>query len=170
VEDVLHERAPLFVSKRLSSIAITASLTTCGISLEVTITRFCWLTTPIGWPRSSSRTELFAFLIVEKRASDGRSEATETKMPKTNEIRPSTSTAKTIATKRKRLTRRRGPLGCSSSAGAGAGGMSGRTTALIGEARRGPRDAGGRLADGARRDAAPVAPNRAEGSLAPARV
>ena len=34
---------PLLVSKRLSSIEITASLTICGIWPGVTITRFCWL-------------------------------------------------------------------------------------------------------------------------------
>ena len=101
---------PLLDSKRLSSIEITASLTICGISDGVTLTRFCWLTTPSGWPRSSSSTELCAFFSVEKRASEGRSEATETKMPKTNEIRPSTSTASTIATKRSRFSRGFGPF------------------------------------------------------------
>ena len=57
---------PLLVSKRLSSIEITASLTICGICPGVTITRFCWLSTPIGWPRSSSSIELWASLNCEK--------------------------------------------------------------------------------------------------------
>ena len=94
VADVVDERARdpadvdrrCSVSKRLSSIEITASLTIWGICEGVTITRFCWLSTPIGWPRSSSRSELCSFLNCENCVSDGRSEATATNMPKTNEI------------------------------------------------------------------------------------
>ncbi len=41
---------PLLVSKRLSSIEITASLTIRGICSGVTITRFCWLSTPSARP------------------------------------------------------------------------------------------------------------------------
>ena len=41
----------------------------------MTITRFCWLSTPIGWPRSSSRIELCAFLnwenLVKRRQVGG---------------------------------------------------------------------------------------------------
>src|ERR1700727_2587817 len=73
---------------------MTASLTTCGICPGVTLTRFCWLTPPSGWPRAS--------------------------------------TARTIATKRRRFRRGFGPLVRSSGSGAGAGGMSGRSSTLIG--------------------------------------
>ena len=112
---------PLFVWKRLSSIAITASLTICGIWEGVTITRLCWLTTPSGRPMSSSRIELCAFSSWENRVSDGRSEATEMKMPKTNDTSPSKRTANMIARKRSLFRR-----------GFGAGGMSGRSSSLIG--------------------------------------
>ncbi len=70
--------------------------------------------------------ELWAFLICEKWVSEGRSAAIETNIPNTNEIRPSSMTATRIAANRSRF--RRGLGG----GDAGAGGMSGRTSTLIG--------------------------------------
>ncbi len=102
---------PLFVLKRLSSIEITASWTIGGISEGVTITRSCSLSTPIGWPRSSSSTELCAFLNCENLVSEGRSDATATNMPNTKEMRPSSRTAKRISTKRSLFKRGRPPAG-----------------------------------------------------------
>src|SRR5665213_769161 len=121
---------PLLVSKRLSSIEITASLTIWGISEGVTITRFCWLTTPIGWPRSSSRTELCASFSCENLVSDGRSEATATNMPNTKEIRPSSRTARRISRKRSLFKRGRPP------AGSAADSTEGESLALASDAER----------------------------------
>ena len=98
---------PLLVRKRLSSIEITASLTMRGICEGETITRSCWLTIPIGRPRSSSSTELRASLSSEKRCREGRSEATAIRIPKMNETRPSSSTATRIAKKRSLFRRGR---------------------------------------------------------------
>src|SRR4029077_10996092 len=121
---------PLFVWKRLSSIEITASFTICGICGGVTITRFCWLTTPSGWPRSSSRIELFGSFTCENLVSDGRSEATEMKMPNTKDTRPSTSAGSRIAKKRSLFRR-----------GFCVGGMSGRSSSLISNGQAEPRAA-----------------------------
>ena len=54
----------------------------------VRITRFCWLRTPIGWPRSSYRNELCSLRYSEKRVSEGRSATIETNTPNTNDTRP----------------------------------------------------------------------------------
>ena len=112
---------PPLVWKRLSSIEITASLTIRGICQGVTITRLCWLTNPERMPEVVvAAVELCSFLYCENRVSDGRSEATATNMPNTNDTSPSSSTAKRIATNRSLFRR-----------GLGAGGVSGRSSSLI---------------------------------------
>ena len=66
---------------------------------------FCWLTMPSSRPRASSRTELLASLYWEKRVSEGRSEATEMKIPNANDTRPSSRAAMRMARKRSRFSR-----------------------------------------------------------------
>ena len=115
VQDVLDERpgdpADVHAAVGVEALVLDRDrrlLDACGIWAGVTITRFCWLSTPIGLPRSSSRTELRASLNCAKRVSEGRSEATETNMPNTNETSPRSSRAKRIASSRTRFRRRLG--------------------------------------------------------------
>src|SRR5439155_2759367 len=93
-----------------------------------------------------SRTELLASLNCEKRVSDGRSEAIDTKIPNTNETSPSSSRAEMIAARRRRL--RRGLGG-----GDGAGGMSGAIVALMVAGAAGPIRAARRVRTRRRRRA-----------------
>ncbi len=105
-----------------------------------------------------SRSELWASLSCEKRVSEGRSEAIETNIPNTNETRPSSSTAQEDRREpqplQSRLGRRRR-----------CGGMSGRTSTLIGGERSGGPGAPERSIPAAR-----AAAVRQRGALAPARV
>ena len=60
---------PLLVSKRLSSIEITASLTIAGIWFGVTITRLCWLTMPSGLPEVVEQDRALGVLDLRRTSS-----------------------------------------------------------------------------------------------------